>query len=96
MVGRLDVTRLRTSSGERGVRWDKVGEGVRRGDGVGSDGGIGELMQGVAARGWEKEDLMSFTFLSKKLAKSSGRREEGGGGGGGWRSEEILINNLGY
>ena len=40
-------------------------------------------------RGGEKEDLMSFTFLSKKLAKSSGKRDESGACTGGWRREQF-------
>ena len=51
-------------------------------------------MPGAVTGGWGKEDLMSLTFLSKKLAKSSGRREEGGMGGGGWRSEEKVSNSF--
>ena len=43
---------------------------------------------------WGKEDLMSLTFFSKKLAKSSGRREEGGGGGGGCRSVLNVSNSF--
>ena len=37
---------------------------------------------------------MSFTFFSKKLAKSSGRREEAGGGGGGCSSEEKVSKSF--
>ena len=43
---------------------------------------------------WGKEDLMSLTFFSKKLAKSSGRMEEGGGGGGGSRSVLNVSNSF--
>ena len=39
-----------------------------------------------------KEDLMSLTFLSKKLAKSSGKSDESGGCCGG-RSSDLNVPN---
>ena len=45
-------------------------------------------------RGGEKEDLMSFTFLSKKLAKSLGKRDESGACTGGWRSDLKVPNSF--
>ena len=37
---------------------------------------------------------MSFTFLSKKLAKSSGNRDESGACTGGWRRDLKVPNSF--
>ena len=59
------------------------GEGRESGEGREGKGGQVWLVHGAPTGRCGKEDLILFTFLSKKLAKSSGRREEGGGGDGG-------------
>lgn len=89
VVGRPDVTRRRTSSGERGERWERQGGG-ERGVGDGREGRVG----GGEVGGGGKEDRISSTFLSKKLAKSSGQREVVGGGGGGLRRDEKVSKSF--
>ena len=85
VVGRPDVTRRRTSSGERGEKRESDG-----GDDAGRVGRVG----GVPVGGGGKEDRISSTFLSKKLAKSSGQREVVGGGGGGLRRVVKVSNSF--
>ena len=83
-VGRLDLTSLRTSSGERGEKEARPGGG---GSGLGSE--VRLLVSGGG-----KEELMSSTFFAKKVTKSSAEREDGAGGEGGLRREEKVENSL--